>query len=109
VTAHRNPDQSLSEGVKVECNGIFVAHAFIASIVASTGLTGVAGALAAGANQAIVQAQTAAVSYRLDGTAPTAGVGVQIPINGTITLNMTDAAAALFISASGSLAVTFTM
>jgi hypothetical protein len=109
MTVHRNPDQSLSEGVKVEANGQFVAHAFIASLTASTPLTGVAAALAAGANQALIQAQTAVVYYRLDGTAPTFGVGVQIPINGTITLNMTDAAAALFISASGSLAVTFTM
>jgi hypothetical protein len=109
VSVHRNPDQSLSEGIKVEANGQFVAHAFIASLTASTPLTGVAAALAAGANQAVVQAQTAIVYYRLDSVAPTSSVGVEIPAGGSITLNMTDAAAALFISASGSLAVTFTM
>jgi hypothetical protein len=109
VSIHPNPDGSETEGVKIEPNAQFIAHAFVASLTSATALTGVAAAKAAGANQAIVQAQTAAVFYRLDGTAPTASVGVQIPAGSSVALNMTDAANALFISATGSLAVSFTM
>jgi hypothetical protein len=109
VSVHNNPDGSVTEGYKLEPPATFISHAFIASLTASTALTGVAAAVALGANIATIQAQTAAVSYRLDGTAPTASVGVIIPINGTIALNMADAADARFISASGTLAVTYTM
>jgi hypothetical protein len=47
--------------------------------------------------------------YRLDGTAPTASVGVQIPAGASVALNMADAAAALFIGSGAALAVTYTM
>jgi hypothetical protein len=106
---HNNPDGSITEGYKQEYNGTFISHAFISSLTSSTGLTGVAAAKALGANQAVVQAQTAAVMYRLDGVAPTASVGVQIPAGASVALNMADAAAALFIGSGAALAVTFTM
>lgn len=109
MSIHPNPDSSQTDGVKVEPNGTFIAHAFIASLTASTALTGVASAKALGANQAVVCAVTAAASYRLDGVSPTATAGMQIPVGQSVALNMTDAAAALFISATGQLAVTYTM
>lgn len=112
MTAHRNPDtlQSVTEGVKIEPNGIFVAHAFVAGLTSSVGIGAtVATSLALGANQAVVQAQTATVFYRLDGVAPTASVGIQIAAGQSVALNMADAAAALFISATGGIAVTYTM
>jgi hypothetical protein len=126
MSLHRNPDVALvgvplqegsaTEGTKIEPNGTFVGHASVASLVSAVGIgtqTGsfisVAAALAAGATQAIVQAQTASVSYRLDGTAPTSSLGVQIAAGASVALNMADAAAAQFISATGAIFVTFTM
>jgi hypothetical protein len=110
VSIHQNPDTSLTEGMKVEPNGTFVAHTSVTGLASATGIgASVAAAKTAGATQAIVQALTAAVSYRLDGTAPTSTVGVQLAVGQSVTLNMTDAAAALFISATGALFVTYTM
>lgn len=110
MSQHRNPDGSESNGVKVEANGVFVSHASVTALTSAVGIgASVAAAVTAGATQAVVQAITATVSYRLDGTAPTATVGVQIPVNGTVALNMTDAANALFISATGAIFVTYTM
>jgi hypothetical protein len=106
---HINPDASVTEGTKIEPNASFISHAFISSLTSSTGLTGVAAAKALGANQAVVQAQTAAVMYRLDGTAPTSSVGVQIPAGTSVALSMADAAGALFIGSGAALAVTYTM
>jgi hypothetical protein len=105
---HINPDASVTEDVKVEPNASFISHAFISSLTSSTGLTGVAAAETAGANQAVVQAQTATVFYRLDGVAPTASVGIQIPSGASVAFNMQDAANILLISAIGGIAVTFT-
>lgn len=111
MSIHVNPDGSNTEGTKVEPNGTFVEHEFIAALTAAVGLSNVAAAKTAGATQAIVQAQTQAVSYRLDGTNPTANVGVFIPAGQSVALNMTDAAAAKFIqvTATATLAVTYTM
>lgn len=110
MSIHNNPDGSVSNGVKVEANATFVAHASVTALSSAVGIgASVATAKASGATQAVVQAITAVVSYRLDGTAPTATVGVQIPVNGTVALNMTDAANALFISATGAIFVTYTM
>jgi hypothetical protein len=111
MSIHPNPDTSETDGVKIEPNGTFVAHAFVTALSTAVGIgsTAVANAKAAGANQAIVQALTAAVFYRLDGVAPTSSVGVEIPAGASVALNMTDAANALFISATGGIAVTFTM
>jgi hypothetical protein len=111
MAIHPNPDGSQTEGTKVEPNGTFIEHEFIAVLTSAVGLSNVAAAKTAGANQAVVQAQTQSVSYRLDGTNPTAAVGVFIPANGSIAFNMTDAAAAKFIqtAATATLAVNYTM
>jgi hypothetical protein len=108
VSLHLNPDGSVTESYKQEYNGTFISHAFISSLTSSTGLTGVAAAKTAGANQAILQAQTATVFYRLDGVAPTSSVGIQIPAGTSVAFNMSDAANILLISATGGIAVTFT-
>jgi hypothetical protein len=108
VSIHLNPDGSATEGTKIEPNASFISHAFISALTSSTGLTGVSAAKTAGANQAVLQAQTATVFYRLDGVAPTASVGIRIPAGTSVALNMQDAANALFISATGGIAVTFT-
>jgi hypothetical protein len=114
LSIHENPDGSQTDGVKVEPNGAFVSHVLGIVITSAVGIAGVAAALAAGATQAIVQVDgTSAVSYRLDGVAPTAsaGGGVFIPAGGSIVLNMQDAANALFIerAATSVLNVLFTM
>lgn len=116
MTIHQNPDTSLTEGIKVEPNGTFIGHASVTSLAAAVGIgaqtapfLSVAAAKTAGANQAIVQAVTAAIAYRLDGTAPTSTVGVQLAVGQSVALNMTDAAAAQFISATGAIFVTYTM
>jgi hypothetical protein len=111
MSFHQNPDGSGTEGTKVEANGTFVSHVFVAGLTSSVGIgAAVATAKAAGATQAVIQALVANVSYRLDGTAPTAAVGMQIIFGGdSLALNMTDAANALFISATGGIAVSFTM
>lgn len=119
MSIHNNPDGSITEGMKLESNATFVAHAFLAggAITSSTAigsqtapLLSVAGAVTVGAKQAVIQALVANVAYRLDGVAPTAGAGMQIVFGGApLVLNMTDAAAALFISATGGIAVTYTM
>jgi hypothetical protein len=112
VSIHNNPDGSVTEGYKQEYNGTFVAHAFVATLTSAVGIgSGVAAALAKGADQAVVQAVGNPVFYRLDGTAPTASVGVEIPAGQSVAFNMQDAANALFIQSGGtaSLAVTFTM
>lgn len=101
MSIHNNPDGSITEGMKIEGNGKFCSHALGIAITASTQIgASVAAAVILGANQAIVQADgTAAISYTLDGSTPTtaAGGGLLIPAGGSITLNMTDAAAAKFI------------
>jgi hypothetical protein len=110
---HNNPDGSISEGLKQEPAGTFVAHAFVAVSTSAVGIgASVAAAVTAGARQAICQAAPGAVNilYRLDGTNPTTSVGVVIPAGQSATLNMTDAAAALFVAASATtLVVTYTM
>jgi hypothetical protein len=108
LSTHNLPDGSVTLGFVTEPNGTFISHAFISSLTSSTGLTGVSAAKAAGANQAVVQAQTAAVMYRLDGSAPTSSIGVQIPAGTSVALSMADAAAALFIGSGAALAATFT-
>jgi hypothetical protein len=111
LSIHENPDSSNTDGIKIEANGTFVGHAFVTALSTAVGIgsTAVSNAKAAGANQVVVQALTAAVFYRLDGTAPTSAVGVEIAAGNSVALNMTDAANALFISATGGIAVTFTM
>jgi len=114
MSIHPNPDGSFTDGMKSEPNGSFISHALNISVTAATGIgASVAAAKTAGANQAIVQVLAQIVNYTLDGTTPTtaAGGGVQIPVGGQIVLNMTDAAAAKFISAvaGGILNVTYTM
>jgi hypothetical protein len=115
LSIHENPDFSQTDGVKIEPNGIFVAHSLGIVITSSSGIgASVAAAVTAGATQAVVQVDgSAAVSYRLDGVAPTAsaGGGILIAAGGSIVLNMADAANALFIqrAATSVLNVTFTM
>jgi len=111
MSIHENPDASVTEGYKLEPNGTFVAHTLGIAVTASSGIgASVAAAKAAGANQAIIQADGNSVRYRLDTTAPTAAVSVLIANGASISLNMTDAAAALFIqtAATAVLNVTFT-
>jgi hypothetical protein len=106
-----NTDGSYTEGTKVEPNATFVSHAFLTVTTTAGGIgSSVASAAADGAKQAIVRAIGAvAVWYRLDGH-PTTSVGVRIPAGQSVTLNMTDAANALFIAASSTaIAVTYTM
>lgn len=115
MSIHPNPDQTQTEGMKIEPNGTFIGHTLAIAIAASSQIgASVAAALTKGANQAIIQADgTAAVSYTLDGTVPTtaAGGGLLIPAGGSITLNMADAAAAKFIqrAATTVLNVLYTM
>lgn len=116
MSIHPNPDQTQTEGMKIEPNGTFIGHTLGIAIVVSSQIgASVAAAITKGANQAIIQADgTAAVSYTLDGTTtPTtaAGGGLLIPAGGSITLNMTDAAAAKFIqrAATTVLNVLYTM
>jgi hypothetical protein len=113
MSIHQNPDTSLTEGMKIEPNGTFVAHAFVAVSTSAVGIgASVAAAVTTGARQASCQAAPGAVNilYRLDGTNPTTSVGVVIPAGQSVTLNMQDAAAALFIAASATtLVVTYTM
>ncbi len=54
-----------------------------------------------GANKAIVQAETANVRLRLDGTNPTSSVGEILVANATRELKDDELAAARFIAASG--------
>jgi hypothetical protein len=104
MSIHENPDGSVSDGIKLEANGTFIKHEIGVVITSSAQLAQVASALTAGATQVIVQADcapfTAAnyVRYRLDGTAPTASTGIIIVAGASVTLNMTDAAAAKFIA-----------
>jgi hypothetical protein len=115
LSIHENPDGSQTDGVKIEPNGTFIGHTLAIVVTSSTGIgASVAAAKAKGANQAIVQVDgSAAVSYTLDGTTPTAsaGGGILIAAGGSIVLNMADASAALFIqrAATSVLNVTFTM
>lgn len=55
----------------------------------------------AGANKAIVQAETANVRLRLDGTNPTSSVGEILVANATRELHGDELTAAKFIAASG--------
>jgi hypothetical protein len=106
----------ITHGIKKpEAGGTFVGHASVTSLTTAGGigaqtspLMTVAQAAADGATQAIVQAITGAVSYRLDGVAPTSTVGMQLAAGQTVSFNMADAADALFISSSGTVFVTFT-
>jgi hypothetical protein len=108
MSIHQNPDGSLTEGVKVEANGSFVAHEIGVAVTAASGLATVATQVTAGAKQVIVQADGQNVRYRLDGTNPTATVGVLI-LNGTSQIfNMTDAAAAKFIQVSATAVINAT-
>jgi hypothetical protein len=110
---HQNPDGSISDGIKIESAGQFVAHAFVPITTSAGGIgASVAAAVTAGARQAVCQAAPGAVNilYRPDGTNPTTTVGVVIPAGQSVALNMQDASAALFIAASATtLVVTYTM
>lgn len=107
MSIHVNPDGSNTDGVKVEPNGGFISHQIALAITASTQLT-VPGK---GETQAVIQADGNDVRYRLDGTSPTATVGVILKNGTSIVLNMTDATAAKFIqtAATAVLNVTYTM
>jgi hypothetical protein len=113
MSIHPNPDGSQTEGTKIEPPATFVAHAFVAALstVGGTGIgASVATAKTAGANQAIVRATTAAVAYTLDGSAASAAsVPLTFNTGEALLLNMIDAANAKFFSATGGIAVTYTM
>ncbi len=110
MSVHQNPDGSVTEGVKIEPPGAFVSHSFIAVDTTAVPIgSAVAAAQAAGATQAKLQAQGADMRFRLDGTPPTTTIGFLRPNGTEFTINMTDAAEALFVSsAAATLAVTFT-
>jgi hypothetical protein len=105
---HQNPDGSLSDGVKVEANGSFIAHEIGVAVTVASSLATVATQVTAGARQVIVQADGQDVRYRLDGTNPTAAVGVLIKNGTSQAFNMTDAAAAKFIQVSATAVINAT-
>ena len=108
MSIHQNPDGSVSDGVKIEANGNFVAHEIGVAVTASSGLATVATQVTAGAKQVIVQADGNDIRYRLDGTAPTASVGVLIKNGTSQPFNMPDAAAARFIQVSATAVINAT-
>jgi hypothetical protein len=105
ISVHTNPDESISDGIKSEPPGTFVAASYGVAVTASTALPGVAAAKTDGATIAYVQADGGSVRFRIDGTAPTATTGFLIPAGTVQPLNMADAATFLGIEASGATAV----
>lgn len=106
MSTHVNADGSDTDGVRVESEGEFVSNQIALAIVTSTALT-----VPASAVQVIVQADGMDVRYRLDGTAPTATVGVVLKNGTSIVLSKADAVASLWIqtAATAVLNVTYTL
>jgi hypothetical protein len=72
------------------------------TLESATPLSSCSGGIPAGASMAAIQAETAAVRYRDDGTAPTASVGMEI-VSGANPMLYTGTLSELqFIAASGS-------
>lgn len=70
------PNPAMCIGTGIDCHATPVGFQQIAVPASSTALT-----VPTGATFAIIQDVTAAVSWRDDGTAPTAAIGMQLAIN----------------------------
>lgn len=111
MSIHNNPDGSITEGMKIEPNGTFVAHEIAVTCTASSQLANVAANTTKGAVQVVIQADGQDVRYRLDGTNPTAANGVLLKNGTSVALSMADALALKFIQVSATALVnaTYTM
>lgn len=114
MTLHYNSDGttadpvSVTDGVKTEGPGAFKAHDLSVTCAASATLPGAAAALAAGATTCLFQNDSGSTSnlrYRLDGTAPTAGVGMSLPIGQSLTISINDAVNIKFIQVAATATV----
>lgn len=106
MSPRQNADQSYSDSVFLGGPGPFVSHQLGVALASVQQLT-----VPANANAAIVQADGNDIRFRLDGTAPTATVGIIIKNGTSITLSAADAKAAKFIqvAASGNANVWYTL
>lgn len=91
--AMQNQDGSFAQGERLEVSSPFAAHQIGVPCVTVAMLTlpGV------GENQVIIQADGNDIRFRLDGTNPTASVGMLLKNGTSITLNKQDATALKFI------------
>jgi hypothetical protein len=112
MAIHQNPAftgnlSSETEGTKVEPPATFCGHTLGVSVTSAATITAAATAAAAlGAQQAIIFA-TGAMRFTLDGTTPSASVGLPVVAGGSVTLNMADALFAKFFGTT--IDVWFTM
>jgi hypothetical protein len=103
MSSHRNADGSVSDGIKDEAPGIFIAHDIGVACTTSAQLPGATAAQTAGATTCSFQndgQSTAMLRYRLDGTVPTASAGVTLGVGQSILLSINDAINVRFIQAA---------